>query len=319
MDLSIIIVSWNVCEDVINCISSIYESDPESKLEIILVDNNSSDKTVEIVSSSFPDVKVIGSKENLGFAAGNNLAIEKAVGNNILFLNPDTLVQPNAIDLLIDYIEENQEIGISGPKKLNSYLSTQPSVRKYPTWKAIFYRYTICKYFGLFRKDANDYRMKDFDYNKTANVDQLIGAAIIGRSEVVKEMGGFDERFFMYYEEVDLCKRIKDAGYRCSFYHKPEIIHLGGQSSSQIPAKTVYMNIKSLILYMKKGNNVFNCFILLLLFKLGILMRQIWDLIFSLFSVGFFFWNKRYLERSLLKLKSSFTFLIKYYLNILFT
>lgn len=317
MDLSIIIVSWNVCKDVVNCINSIYDSQLAKGFEIILVDNDSSDDTVSLVRSKFSEVVVIESGKNLGFAAANNLGFKKARCKNILFLNPDTLVQEDAIDRLVDFIEANHDIGICGPKILNEDGTIQSSVRKFPKLRMGFYKFTILKYLGLFRKDSILYRMKGFDYENMADVDQLIGAALIARREVIDEVGGFDERFFMYYEEVDICKRIKENGLRCVYYPDAQIVHLGGHSSSQIPARTIYMNLKSYILYMKKHNDGFLFLLLMFLFKCGIFIRHLFDLVMSSLVVILLFWNGKIRERRMRLLVFSFDFLTKYYLKIL--
>ena len=316
--LTIIIVSWNVCEDVIQCIESIYKNPPSSSYEIILVDNASSDDTILRVRERFPKVILIENTQNMGFAAANNRGIQRANGEYVFFLNPDTIILQNSLDKLIAFMKVHPDVGLCGPQILNSDMTIQRSVRKFPTFKAIFYRFTILKYLGLFRKYFYQWTMRDFDHKKEIVAEQLIGAALIARTSLVRDLGGFDECFFMYYEEVDLCLRIKKAGFKVIFYPTAAIVHLGGRSAKQIPARVKFMMLKSLVLFMSKHHSSPTGHFLIFLFKIGVFTRQFFEMtiyfIASVFSLG----RPRLLKKNFLRSKSCFLFLIKHYIPFLF-
>ena len=316
--LTIIIVSWNVCEDVIQCIESIYKNPPSSSYEIILVDNASSDDTIVRVRERFPEVIVIENTQNMGFAAANNVGIQKARGQYVFFLNPDTLALSGSFDKLITLMEVRPDVGLCGPQILNPDMTIQRSVRRFPTFRAIFYRFTIFKYLGLFRRYFYEWTMRDFDHQKEIAAEQLIGAALIAPTSLVRDLGGFDECFFMYYEEVDLCIRIKKAGFKVMFYPTAAIIHLGGRSSKQIPARVKFMMLKSLVLFMNKHHSGLKGHLLIFLFKIAVFTRQFFEMmiyfIASVFSLG----RPRLLKKNFLRSKSCFLFLIKHYIPFLF-
>ena len=280
MKLSIIIVSWNVCKDVIECIDSIYNNPPVSPYEIILVDNASSDETAFQVRSNFPKVVVICNKQNFGFAAANNKGIQEAKGDYILLLNPDTLILPESLNKLVAFMQESTDVGLCGPKIFNPDMTIQQSVRNFPNFPGMFYRFTFLKYLGLFRQKAQNWKLDGFDYSKQQEVEQLMGAAIIAKTSIIKEYGGFDERFFMYYEEVDLCYRVKHNGMRIVYFPGSQIIHLGGQSAKQIPAKVKYMMLRSLVLFMKKHHPTLVGYSLIGIFKISVFIRQLTEMIF---------------------------------------
>ena len=317
--LTVIIVSWNVCDDVMRCIGSIYKNPSSLPYEIILVDNHSADDTVCRVRGKYPDVVIIENEQNLGFAAANNVGIARATGQYMLFLNPDTIVLPDAFDKLIAFMEAHPDVGLCGPQILNPDMTIQRSVRNFPNFGGMFYRFTFFKYLGLFRKDARYWKMDNFNHTSQKEVEQLMGAALIAKTSLVKELGGFDERFFMYYEEVDLCLRIKQSGQQVIFYPESQIIHLGGQSAKQIPAKVKFMTLRSLVLFMKKHNPTFVGHLLIFLFKIGVFARQLFEMVIYLIASLFSVMQSERLRKCYLRSRSCFVFLIKYYVGFLFT
>jgi len=318
MRLSIIIVSWNVCDDLVQCLQSIKRYPPAFLYEIVVVDNHSSDDTANRIISEFPDVRLIVNAENLGFAAANNIGIQEAKGEYLLILNPDTLVLPHSIDLLIRFMDSHPDVGICGPQVLNSDRTIQSSARMYPTFQSIFYRFTIFKYLGLFRRHFYLWTMRDFDHNSMRDVEQLTGAALMTRSYLVKKLHGFDTQFFIYYEEVDLCKRVSMAGYRVVFYPEPQIIHSGGRSAKQVPAKVKLIMLTSLIFYLRKYYSGRINQLLIFLFKVGVFTRQIAELLIygiaTLLSLTDSFRRGKNYSRFI----SCFEFLTKYYIGLLF-
>lgn len=307
--LSIIIVSWNVRADVVQCIDSIAANPPSQPYEIILVDNASSDDTVVCVRERFPDIVLVENLQNLGFAAANNIGIQTAVAPYLLFLNPDTIVLPQSLDKLIAFMDQHPDAALCGPRILNADRTIQPSVRRFPNVAGMFYRFTFFKYLGIFRSEAAKWKMDDFDHLQEADVEQIMGAAIVARSELIKAMKGFDERFFMYYEEVDLCRRVRQDGWRVIFYPAAEIIHLGGQSSRHVPVKTKFMMLRSLMLYMKKHHpNP----VLLAVFKVNLILTQILELLICSAILPFFLWASDKRSRQIGKIKTAWGLLFKY-------
>ena len=255
MVLSIIIVSWNVCDYLVDCIESILKNCRLLQYEIIVIDNASTDGTVDLIKNKYPGLILIINDTNKGFAYANNQGIRQARGRYLLFLNPDTIIKPDAVEKMLTFLEQNKDVGAIGPRLLNKDLTIQHSVRTFPTFRGALYRHTILRYFGLFKNHHEKWRMKDFKSDRLTDVDQLMGAAILAEKDLVLKMGGFDERFFMYYEEADFCYRIKKAGYRIVYFPDASIIHLGGKSARQIPFRKKIMAIRSLLRFFGKHRN----------------------------------------------------------------
>lgn len=255
MVLSIIIVSWNVYDYLAGCIDSILKNWSSLEYEIIIIDNASNDGTADLIKRNYPGLILIKNEINQGFAYANNQGIRQARGRYLFFLNPDTIIESNAIEKMLAFLEQNKDVGAVGPRLLNEDLTIQHSVRTFPTFRDALYRHTILRYFGLFKNHYEKWRMKDFKSDCLTDVDQLMGAAILAEKELVRKVGGFDERFFMYYEEVDLCYRIKKKGYRIVFFPDASIIHFGGKSSEQIPFRKKFIAIRSLLRFFGKHRN----------------------------------------------------------------
>jgi GT2 family glycosyltransferase len=234
MDLSIIIVNWKVKDLLEKCLRSIFEQTKNIEFEIFVVDNASGDGSVEMVREKFPQVNLTASSKNLGFAKGNNLAIKKARGRYVLLLNPDTEILDNALEKTVKFMDVHPECGIAGCKLLNPNLSLQPSVRAFPTFAS--QAFILLKFHHLFphSKAMYHYLMQDFDYEKTQEVDQVMGAFMMIRREVIEKIGLLDENFWIWFEEVDYCKRAKIAGWKILYTPEAKIIHHFGQSFKQV-------------------------------------------------------------------------------------
>jgi hypothetical protein len=234
MKLSILIVNWNTRDLVTRCIDSILHYPPDCDYEVIVVDNHSLDGSAEALfnlSSRSKQIRIIKSFQNFGFAKGNNLAYQNSSGEYVLLLNPDTQVREGALEGMVEYLESHPEIGVLGPKLLNPDGTIQHSVRRFP---GIFS--AVAVFAGLHRLiPLRQYLMPDFNYEKTAGVDQVMGAAFLTRRKVIEELGSFlDENFWLWYEEVDFCRRIKAAGYKIVYYPGAEIRHEGAGSFAQM-------------------------------------------------------------------------------------
>lgn len=281
MKLSVIIVSWNVKGDLLDCLSSLKENPLSEPFEQIVIDNNSSDGTASTVKQQYPEVTVIKNQENKGFAKANNQGIAISKGQYILLLNPDTVVHLNALETLVNFMDNNPDVGACGPKLLNNDGTAQGSVRTFPTFRGVLYCHTVCRLLSLFRFEYLTWMMEDFSYDKQVDVDQVMGAAMIVRRSIIEQVGDMDENFFMYYEEVDLCYRIKQAGWRIVFLPEAVITHLGGRSSGQMPLKRI-MTLSSMIAFFRKHRGISATFIFTIVFKFALILRNICHLIIGL-------------------------------------
>ena len=320
MKLSVIIVSWNVREELTGCLESLMESQPKDDFELIVVDNASTDGTAEAIRESFANCRIIANSNNCGFATANNQGIKESQGEYVLLLNPDTIIPQESLNILIKFMDENKDVGICGPRLLNEDNSTQPSARRFPTFRAALHRHTIFRSIGLFRKQYKRWLMKDFNHNEQTDVDQLMGACLLIRRSVLDEVGMLDEVFFMYYEEVDLCFRIKRKGYRVVFVPEASIIHLGGRSASQVPVSKRIAAMTSLLKFFQKHYGGFSTGLFACLFKSALVLKDIKTIAVSsivyVFSVVVS--DKKHREKCSKKIKNSLQLLSNYSWRSLF-
>ncbi|MCX5748931.1 MAG: glycosyltransferase family 2 protein [Candidatus Saganbacteria bacterium] len=230
MDLSICIVGWNVREFLKKCLDSIYTNPPACDFEVIVTDNNSSDGSVEMVRASYPRVNLIINNNNLGFSTANNQCIKQSKGKYILLLNPDTEVLPGALDKLIAFFNGHPDAAAVAPKLLNPDLSLQRSVLSFPTLGAMIMRLIFIEQIWPGNPYSSKYLMAGFKHDMVMEIDQPMGAAIMLRKDVLDKVGLFDEESFMFFDEVDLCTRIKKAGWKIFFTPTAQIVHHGGSS-----------------------------------------------------------------------------------------
>lgn len=219
--VSVIIVNWNVKDLLEKCLKSI----DGYGYEIIVVDNASADGSAQMIRQKFPQVKLIENKENRGFSAANNQGIRQATGKYILLLNPDTEVKLGAIEVLVKFLEDHPQAGAVAPKLMNSDGTLQRSVLSFPTLSAMLMRAIFVESLWPGNPATRKYLMRDLDYSSVSAIDQPMGAAILISKSVLDQVGLFDEQSFMFFDEVDLCKRIKDAGSKIFFTPQAEIVH----------------------------------------------------------------------------------------------
>ena len=232
MRLSIIIVSWKVKDLLQKCLVSLQAERRALDFEVWVVDNHSQDGTVEMVQAEFSWVKLIASQDNNGFAKGNNLAIQQIVSSSdyIFLLNPDTEVKPGALHTLVQFMDDHPEAGAVGPKLLNPDGSLQPSCKSFPTVSTLVFNSLFLDVLFSKSKIFGRYEMSWWLHDDIREVDQPMGAALLVRQAVIDQIGLMDEQFYMFFDEVDWCYRIKQAGYSVYFTPEAEIIHHGGQS-----------------------------------------------------------------------------------------
>ena len=234
LKLSVIIVSWNVKALLERCLRSIQEK-MSSRLsyEVIVIDNASHDDTPDMVRSSFKGVKLIANKENRGFGAACNQGIVESKGQYVVFLNPDTELQDYTLERLTDYLDAHPDVGVVGPRIVGGDGKVQPSVPGFPTPLVSFLIFLKLDRVLKFLPSVRRYYCFDFDYSLTQEVDQPMGACLMIRKKVLDTVGVFDERFFLWFEEVDECKRVRDAEWKIFFIANSTLTHQRAQSFSQ--------------------------------------------------------------------------------------
>ncbi|MHB0859247.1 MAG: glycosyltransferase family 2 protein [Anaerolineae bacterium] len=264
IDLSIVIVNWNVAALLDNCLRAIYASPcarPEGQgvwrlggctFETFVVDNASRDGSVALVREHYPQVRVIANLENLGFTAGNNQALRLARGRYALLLNPDTRVVGDALARMLAYADEHAEVGVVGPRLLYGDGSPQSSRRRFPTFLMALFESTLLHQWWPHNRWARAYHMADAPDDRTQEVGWVTGACMLVRAEAYQQVGLLDEGFFMYSEELDWCRRIADAGWRIVYLPEAVVVHLEGRSSDQVVAARHIRFQSSKIRYLRK-------------------------------------------------------------------
>lgn len=233
--LSIIIVNWNTRDLLRACLRSLPLTDPAS--EIIVVDSASADGSADMVRAEFPAVTLIASPDNLGYSRGNNVGLARSQGDFVFILNPDTQVAPHALPHLLAALHADPQVGVVGPLLRYPDGSVQASRRRFPTLLTLFLESTWAQ--GLAPRTVLDhFYARDLPADQPAEVDWLVGAALLVRRTAYAAVGGLDETFFMYSEELDWCRRLKQAGWRVRHVPTAEVMHFEGRASAQVPAAT---------------------------------------------------------------------------------
>ncbi len=279
IDVSICIVNWNAGDFLGRCLKSIQETTANLSCETLVVDNASSDGSQIGIAEKYRNVTLIENKDNRGFATANNQALDISKGEWVFFLNPDTELLPHCLDDLLLYLKEHSSVGIVAPKLLNSDGSIQRSVRRFPNFKTAFYRYTFLKKLGLFKKDELLNKMKGFDFSKEQSVEQPAGAALFMRKDLLDKVGWMDPEFFLFYEEVDLCYRVKNRGYEITYYPKAEAIHHSGKSRQKNRKNIFLPTVKSLFHYFNKNVGIKQTRRFKWVFKPLFILSTIWDVL----------------------------------------
>ena len=233
-DVSVVIVSFNTCDLLRECLQTLKRQAGGVSYETFVVDNTSRDGSADMVAQEFPEVRLIRSEVNLGFAAANNQAFPLAHGRYVVLLNSDAFLQPDALARSVGCMDADPKIGLGGARLIGRGSSWQPSARMFPslsnnfmTISGLSAKYPHSQFFGRVDRTWAD-------PNQAAQVDWVPGAFSIIRRAVLEEVGYFDENFFLYYEEVDLCRRVKAAGYTIWYWPDVTVVHLGGESSKTL-------------------------------------------------------------------------------------
>lgn len=235
VDVSVVIVSFNTRGLLDRCLSSV-ESERDhypGVIEVLMVDAGSTDGTVEMVRDRHPRVQALPTAENLGFTRGNNRALRVARGSVLLLLNPDTELRPGAVERLVTTLSEREHVAAVGPRLLYPDGSVQPSRRRFPTAATGFIESTVFQRWLGWMPLLRRFYMNDISESNPHEVDWLVGACLALRSDALRQVGLFDESFFMYSEETDLCHRLRLAGWRCWYEPRAVVVHHEGKSSEQ--------------------------------------------------------------------------------------
>ncbi|GAB4291655.1 MAG: glycosyltransferase [Ignavibacteriaceae bacterium] len=252
-DLSIIIVNYNVKEYLQNLVQSIRKASQNLNVEIIIVDNASDDGSVDLIREKLPEIKLIANEKNLGFGKANNIALKEAKGRFILLLNPDTIVSEDTFETMIRFFKEHPEAGLAGCKILNPDGTLQLACRRsFPGPWTSFTKVTGLSTLFPDSKLFARYNLTYLDENKTYEVDAISGAFMMLKREVYETVGGFDEDFFMYGEDLDWCYRIQSAGYKVYYVHSTRIIHYKGESTRRSSIDETKMFYDAMQLFVKK-------------------------------------------------------------------
>ncbi|MCU1271970.1 MAG: putative glycosyltransferase [Acidobacteriaceae bacterium] len=237
MKLSIVILCWNDLKVIDGCLRSIFDETRDIYFEVIVSDNGSTDGSVEYIKNHYPQVHIIENSTNLGFAKGNNVGICHSTGEYVLILNPDTIIQDHALEKLVAFADGRSEAGAFGCQVLNRDGSYQGPARPFPTiwrnWIAALYLRPLAYLSDLFISDT----YTGWKGKTERLIDWQSGCCVMFRSSVLKPLGGFDAQFFYHFEEVDLCRRVWDAGYPILYTPRAVITHLGGQSVKRFPIR----------------------------------------------------------------------------------
>ncbi len=259
-DVSIVIVSFNTREVLRECLQTVAQESEGLDVETWIVDNNSSDGSPEMIEQEFPHIHLVRSRINLGFGAANNAAFESVRGRYVVLLNSDAFLRPDSLRLAVEHMDRQPEVGLGGGRLVGRDLSWQPSARMFPSlWtdalvmSGLSDRFPKSRIFGRFDRTWADQSV-------AAEVDWVPGAFSIIRAEVLTKVGFFDPAFFLYSEEVDLCRRIQAAGYKIWYWPDIVVTHIGGESSRQIKtlqmsssgAQLIRWRMRSTLLYYRK-------------------------------------------------------------------
>lgn len=250
-EVSVIIVSWNTKDILLDCLRSLYEQ-TRSAMQVVVVDNASSDGSADAVEAAFPQVILIRSDVNLGFAKGNNRGLEVADGRYILYLNPDTIILDGAVDKMIRFLDEHPSIGVLGPHTYNADgTTTQDTVIFKPTLGRMFHTHVpVWRLIPGWRPELAG----QASWHRTGPVEVVKGCCMLMPATLVRDLGGMSEKHFMYSEEEDLCSRAAGRGFATWYYHEASIIHLGGEATKQNSEAMVRAQVAAWTDVFRQGN-----------------------------------------------------------------
>ncbi len=256
MDLSIVIVNYHNSHTLADCLESVFKTVQGIEFEVIVVNNSARDAGLETIENAFSQVQRIRNPINKGFAKANNQGVEISRGETLLFLNPDTVLTDNSIMSMFRFLKDHADIGVLGPKLLNPDGSLQYSCRRFPTlWSGLFNRYSLLTRLFPENRFTTHYLMTDFDHNETREVDWLSGSCMMASREVFSQAGKFDEKYFLFNEDVDLCQSMKQLGLKVVYYPSACVYHRISSSNSQLDPRIIMKRHQGMSYYYHKHLN----------------------------------------------------------------
>lgn len=252
MTLSIVIVNWNTREYLLGALGSIYANPPPFPFEVVVVDNASQDGSAEAVRERYPRARLLANADNAGYARGNNQGLAEARGRYVLLLNPDVVVPAGALETAGRCAESAPDVAAVAVRLANPDGSVQPSVRGFPTPAALLWEITgLSRIFPRSRR-LGAYRMAWFGYDREADVDQPMGTFLLITREALADVGPLDERFPIFFNEVDWCYRARRRGWRIRFTPQATVTHFGGGSTRQVSADMAWESRRGLLGFYRK-------------------------------------------------------------------
>lgn len=273
VDVSVIVVSWNTQDLLKQCLQQVESTIKASSYEIIVVDNASDDGSQAMVRQDFPAVRLIENTENAGFARANNQGIEVSRGRYVLLLNSDAFVEANTIDGMVSFMDARPEAGMAGCKLLYEDRTLQRSCYSFPSLLTEFYIAVQLDKLLPRSREFGKFMMTYWDFDDVREVDAIMGAFMLVRREVIEQVGGFDESYFMYSEEIDWCYRIKQHGWRILYNPDVQAVHLWGGSSQNLREATLLRLYRSKVMYFRKHYGQLSARVLKLIIGFGCLLR----------------------------------------------
>lgn len=283
MDLSIVIVTYKSVNIIEQCLDSLSAHLTDLKFEVILVDNASGDGVDNLMAEKYPHHRFTANATNLGFAKAVNQGLTLCKGDVILVLNPDTWIKENIARPAIEILNSHPEIGILGPKILNSDGSTQKGVRQFPTLASSLVQNTFLRKLPFFKTITYQYNMRSFNYEKESFVDQVSGAAMFFKRTLLDKVGMLDERFFVFFEEVDFCKRVHLNNLKIKYNPNITMYHEGGASRKKCNNFAMIYRLESQIKYLRKYTPALIFYPYIFVFKTLFLTTLLCDCFFDSF------------------------------------
>lgn len=310
--ISVIIVNYKVPECLLETLRSLREADLYEKIEIIVVDNASNDNSRQLIKTGFPEVNWIQLKYNLGFGKASNIGVKNAHGKYILLLNPDTVISKNTLSVSVKFMSEHADAGLVGPKILNPDGTLQASCRRsFVTPLVAFYHFSGLSHLFPKSRRFGRYNLTYMDPNIAAQVEAVSGSFMFLPRELFVEIGGFDERFFLYGEDLDLCWRIREKGYEIWYNPDTQIVHRKGRSSAKNIFRSQIAFYEAMILFFEKYRHIHGGFFPGWLIIIGILFQA--SLTIGKKMVNHFF--AVFIDLAVINLSMYMSFILRFFSN----
>jgi GT2 family glycosyltransferase len=272
--LAVVVVNYNTREHLRACLDSVLLQQPAA---VLVVDNASSDGSADLVRREFPGVQLLENSANAGYGAGANLGIAHCATDYAVLLNSDTRLERGALEALRNYLDLHPEVAIVGPRLVNGDGTLQASCYPFPTPWQIFLQESAAGHLFRFVPVLRETHLQTSSHTAAREAPWVLGAALAIRRTAFEAVGGFDESFFIYYEEVDLCQRLRRAGWQVHFAPVTTITHIGGASTSQVRAEMLVHWFMSLKHYYRRHYRRLQLIAMLLVVKLVALTRLLRD------------------------------------------